>query len=126
MAVGRGAVNGPAAAATPSFLPQAAAQRANVEGDAASVRKNSADSASKLDLPLVSLADATPDKTFKVEVEVWLSAVPDGLMDKLKKLGFEDNGKSLVSKIRRGRISLAKLNELAAVQEVYFIRLPHR
>ncbi len=122
-------MNGPA---TPSYLPQRSAAPpppsppapARGESDLARTRQNSGDR--KIDLPLAAMVDSTPDKTFKVEVEVWLSSISDGLSERLKKAGFEDTGKSLVAKIRRGRISLAKLNELSAIPEVYFIRLPHR
>jgi hypothetical protein len=77
----------------------------------------------KLDAALQRLLATETDHSKKVTVEVWLSDVEPATLDKLKKAGFEDSGRVLVAKIRRGQIRLDRLAALEKLGEVTRITL---
>lgn len=81
-----------------------------------------ADAASKLDARLFSPEVKQQAIAGKIMVEIWLTEATPQVLQKLKELGFEETGTPRVAKIRTGRISFDKLQELSRLDAVLNVR----
>ncbi|WP_321474752.1 VIT and VWA domain-containing protein [uncultured Paludibaculum sp.] len=77
---------------------------------------------SKLDPRLFSAEVKEKAIAGKIAVEIWLTEATPQVLAQLKQLGFEEIGTARVAKIRTGRISLDKLQELSRLDAVLNVR----
>jgi len=74
----------------------------------------------KLEASLRAALRQTPAE--RVEIELWLTDWTPEIASALKALGFEDDGRAKVAKIRTGRLRASELEKLAALASVVSIR----
>lgn len=110
------------ASAPPPPPPPAYSMPARQRADSAVANVARDEDASKIDAHLLSAEVKQKAVGGKVEVEIWLTEATPEVLDQLKKLGFEETKPSKVAKIRTGRISLDKLQELSRLDAVLNVR----
>lgn len=100
----------------PAKLPSA------TPGPASDIARQDADTAGKLDPRLFSPEMKQKAIAGRIEVEIWLTEATPQVLAQLKAIGFEETRSSKVAKIRTGRISFDKLQELSRLDAVLNVR----